>query len=246
MKRLKRIVSLILAATMLCTLTPGAFAAYDADDNTAAVSSANSDDEGVINSNEPSDSGGEVGDVPDEGSAGLPDTDVSGSADDVDGVDGVEGADGADNAEPSAPSVNGNSNELSDEGDEIGGGENEPVTVFSDEIVYYVANSTTGGSDLSGDGSEEKPFLTISHAVEQAQANSATQLQIILLSDISSTLELVFDDPDLPITISSTGGTHTIQFTGTRPIGTESGFIRATDGAQLNFDEVTLAGSTGA
>ena len=115
------------------------------------------------------------------------------------------------------------------------------------DVTYYVANSKSdpAGSDIKGDGSEASPFLTIGHAVEQAQANDAEDLQIVLLSDIESTLELTFDDADMPIRITSASGAATIQFKGDKPIGTKSGFIRATAGAKLTFDDVTLAGSTG-
>ena len=119
-----------------------------------------------------------------------------------------------------------------------------PISV--DHAVYYVANSGSGGSDTKGDGTESKPYLTIAKAIETAMVNNAADLQIVLQSDISATLELVFDNADMPISFVSAAGTYTIQFTGTTSIGTESGFIKAVAGAQLSFDGVNLAGSTGA
>lgn len=114
----------------------------------------------------------------------------------------------------------------------------------SGSITYYVANANSGGSE-DGDGSEDRPLLRISQALEQAQANDADDLQIILLSDISLAQELVIDNADMPIRISSGNGTHTIQFTGQGNIGGSSGLIKVTGNTILSFDNVILAGSTG-
>lgn len=113
--------------------------------------------------------------------------------------------------------------------------------------TYYVANSANGGSDLAAnDGSQDKPFLTIKKAIETAKAAKAESLTINLLSDIPSTLELVFDSP-MPIIIQSAGDDACkVQFTGTTPIGSSSGFIKAVSYANVTFKNVTLAGSTGA
>ena len=112
--------------------------------------------------------------------------------------------------------------------------------------IYYVANSANGGSDLAAnDGSENKPFLTIKKALETAAATGAESLTINLLSDINSTLELVFDGT-MPVTIQSAGNeTHKVQFSGTTPIGSDSGFVKATNNANVTFKNMTLAGSTG-
>ena len=115
---------------------------------------------------------------------------------------------------------------------------------LSGAVTYYVANSASGGSDLDGDGSEATPYLTIRNAVEQAQAADADSLTIILLSDIQSTQEIAFNDPDMSILITSDDD-YTVQFAGTQPIGLASGFIKVTDGADVTFDGVNLAGSTG-
>ena len=137
-----------------------------------------------------------------------------------------------------------NNSDLDNSNSQLRNNASPTIYEIGSDVTYYVANANSGGSE-AGDGSEGSPFLRISQAVEQAQANDAEDLQIVLLSDISSTLELTFDDADMPIRITSASGSATIQFTGTKPIGTESGFIRATAGAKLTFDDVTLAGSTG-
>lgn len=116
---------------------------------------------------------------------------------------------------------------------------------INEDVTYYVANSSSGGSDKSGDGSEDSPFMTIAHAIDEAQASDALQLTIILQSDIESSLEVVFDDPDMPITITSDGGNNAIQYTGQKPLGSDSGFIKVVNGAQVQFNNVDLKGSTG-
>lgn len=113
-------------------------------------------------------------------------------------------------------------------------------------VTYYVANSTNGGSDNNGDGTQGTPYMTIGNAISKAKEAGATAVTINLLSDIGASLELKFDDA-IPVTIQSNdGATYTIQYTGTSPIGSESGFIKATGSANLTFKNVKLAGSTGA
>lgn len=110
--------------------------------------------------------------------------------------------------------------------------------------TYYVANSAAGGSDVRGDGSETTPFMTIGKAIEAA-ANE-DEINIVLMSDISATQELKFEDSSKTINFSSNGSSNfKIQYTGSTPIGTESGFIKVTGGATVNFDGVDLYGSTG-
>ena len=113
-------------------------------------------------------------------------------------------------------------------------------------VTYYVANSTSGGSDINGDGTQGKPYMTIGNAIAKAKAEGESAVTINLLSDIGASLELKFDD-SIPVTIQSNdGATYKIQYTGTSPIGSESGFIKATGSANLTFKNVKLAGSTGA
>ena len=113
-------------------------------------------------------------------------------------------------------------------------------------VTYYVANSDNGGSNNDGNGTKGKPYMTIGNAIAKAKEAGATAVTINLLSDIGASLELKFDDP-IPVTIQSNdGATYKIQYTGTSPIGSESGFIKATGSANLTFKNVKLAGSTGA
>lgn len=111
-------------------------------------------------------------------------------------------------------------------------------------IIYYVANSSSGGSDRNGNGSEGSPYMTIGNALKKANEEGATSLTINLLSDIQATLELSFNQTFPVIVTSNNGGSYKIQFTGTTPIGNGSGFIKV-DGAEVLFRNVTLAGSTG-
>lgn len=113
-------------------------------------------------------------------------------------------------------------------------------------VTYYVANSDNGGSNNDGNGTKVKPYMTIGNAIAKAKEAGATAVTINLLSDIGASLELKFDD-SIPVTIQSNdGATYKIQYTGTSPIGSESGFIKATGSANLTFKNVKLAGSTGA
>ena len=113
-------------------------------------------------------------------------------------------------------------------------------------VTYYVANSDSSGSDINGNGTQGKPYMTIGNAIAKAKEAGATAVTINLLSDIGASLELKFDY-SIPVTIQSNdGATYKIQYTGTSPIGSESGFIKATGSANLTFKNVKLAGSTGA
>lgn len=120
----------------------------------------------------------------------------------------------------------------------------EPVQQL-DAAVYYIANAANGGRDNSGDGTEGKPYLTIGKAIQTAKEAGVQSLNIQLLSDIPSTQEIIFDST-FPLTIASKeGSTYKLQFTGTNPIGAESGFVKATGDANVTFENVVLAGSTG-
>ena len=118
------------------------------------------------------------------------------------------------------------------------------ISLVTAANTYYVANSTAGGSDTSGDGSDTNPYMTIGHAI--AAAAGKDEINIVLMSDISATQELKFEDSSKTINFSSNGSSNfKIQYTGSTPIGTESGFIKVTGGATVNFNGVDLYGSTG-
>lgn len=118
------------------------------------------------------------------------------------------------------------------------------ISLVAAANTYYVANSAAGGSDTSGDGSETNPYMTIGHAI--AAAAGEDEINIVLMSDISATQELKFEDSSKTINFSSNGSSNfKIQYTGSTPIGTESGFIKVTGGATVNFNGVDLYGSTG-
>lgn len=118
------------------------------------------------------------------------------------------------------------------------------ISLVAAANTYYVANSAAGGSDTSGDGSETNPYMTIGNAI--AAAAGKDEINIVLMSDISATQELKFEDSSKTINFSSNGSSNfKIQYTGSTPIGTESGFIKVTGGATVNFNGVDLYGSTG-
>lgn len=118
------------------------------------------------------------------------------------------------------------------------------ISLVAAANTYYVANSAAGGSDKNGNGTETSPYMTIGKAIEAA-ANE-DEINIVLMSDISATQELKFEDSSKTINFSSNGSSnYKIQYTGSTPIGTESGFIKVTGGAIVNFDHVDLYGSTG-
>lgn len=113
-------------------------------------------------------------------------------------------------------------------------------------VTYYVANSTRGGSDINGDGTQGKPYMTIGNAIAKAKAEGESAVTINLLSDIEASQEIVFDG-SIAVTIQSNeGSTFRLQYSGTTAIGNNSGFIKANDNAALAFKNITLAGSTGA
>lgn len=122
--------------------------------------------------------------------------------------------------------------------------ENADANSLANRTTYYVANSAAGGSDTSGDGSETNPYMTIGKAIASTPAD-ADEIDIVLKSDIEASQELKFEDATKTINFTSDGDTHRIQFTGSVGIGTESGFIKVTNGATVNFDNVDLYGSSG-
>lgn len=113
-------------------------------------------------------------------------------------------------------------------------------------VTYYVANSTSNGSDINGDGTQGNPYMTIGNAIAKAKEAGKTAVTINLLSDIEASQEIVFDG-SIAVTIQSNeGSTFRLQYSGTTAIGNNSGFIKANDNAALAFKNITLAGSTGA
>lgn len=122
--------------------------------------------------------------------------------------------------------------------------ENADANSLANRTTYYVANSAAGGSDTSGDGSETNPYMTIGKAIASTPAD-ADEIDIVLKSDIEASQELKFEDATKTINFTSDGDTHRIQFTGSVGIGTESGFIKVTNGATVNFNNVDLYGSSG-
>lgn len=112
---------------------------------------------------------------------------------------------------------------------------------------YYVANFDSGGNDMTGDGTETKPFMTLQKALEQSMTDDKFP-EIILKSDISLSQEFVFANyVDAGYTVlikSETGKQHSIKFIGTSPIGNDSGMLKVTDRVSVGFTDVVLENAT--
>ena len=213
-KSFKRVTSLILTLAMLFSLAPASFAVDDPSDVSDDVVVSD-----VGNADQAADNTVDAEEPASEGEEVTPDVpsdeETENTFDDV-STPATEAQDTADNGIP----------------------------LVAAATTYYVANSSAGGSDVRGDGSEATPFMTIGKAIEAA-ANE-DEINIVLMSDISATQELKFEDGSKTINFSSNGSSnYKIQYTGSTPIGTESGFIKVTNGATVNFDHVDLYGSAG-
>lgn len=127
--------------------------------------------------------------------------------------------------------------------DDEGSGEEEELTTYAPDglAAYHVANNI--GDDVDGDGTADHPFLTIGRAVEAGKAAGQTDITVVLDTDVESGLELKFDE-ELDVTITSGDVRRKLYYTGTRAIGTASGFVKVTNGT-VRFDNVVLSGSTG-
>ena len=216
----KRVTSMVLTLAMLFSFIPSSFAVEDSFDSNEDV--ANSA-ENVVVEQQTEDDAGLTEDVSSDVSADSENSEDDGV------IDGFAPAE-------TEPQVDGN--------DEIAVHGADEVSPLATKVVYYVANSANNGSDVAGNGTENKPFMTIGKAIASAPAD-ATEIDIVLKSDIDASQELKFEDNDKTINFTSDNNTHKIQFTGSVGIGTESGFIKVTNGATVNFDNVDLYGSSG-
>lgn len=112
---------------------------------------------------------------------------------------------------------------------------------ISADGVYYVASASEGGSDRSGDGTEDSPFLTVDKALEQAESDGCDAAEIDLLSDISFTGELEMSGS--VSTVIFAGNNNTISYDGAAPIGGDAGLITV-ENCEVFFDNVTLKNAT--
>ena len=241
-KSFKRIASLVLAFSMLCTMAPAAFAVDDpgvmnpATGVTGELTEGNSNESGAPVEN------GDRGSCSEDAGGGEEDPDPSGSnSNESEGVqDGMTAPNAAETpADPApAPDVTAPADDpLADNAVDPG------VPVANANPHYYVANDKAGGDDNANTGERGSPFMTLNKAIEVAQAAGAKSLTITLLSDIR--LSQQFDlTASFPITIESDGN-HKIQFVGTQSIGTDAGLFAVTNGAEVTFRNITLEGSTG-
>lgn len=229
-KSMKRPISMLLAMVMALGMVPSAFATEpEADPIPNDVPGieqefdGNKNDQGI-----PGPGGDIVIEDNEEGGKDLdiqgPDTDVNLNEDkilDQDPVDGEE--------------------EELDEEISILADEPQPTDVPDDE--FHVKNDT--GSDTTGAGTHENPFMTIGKAIEAAKEKRLKKATILLDSNIVSGKALIFSDRSIEITIKSCETPVTVQYMGTSNIGNEHGFIEVTSGANVTFENVTLKGSAG-
>lgn len=123
-----------------------------------------------------------------------------------------------------------------------------PVSAFAagdgGDITFYVMSGVDGSQ---ADGSESKPYLSISDAIAAAEAADASSLTLILKSDINSTKSISIES-QFPIKITSDAeSTRSLTYTGTESIGLQAGFLHISAiGADVTFDNVNLKGSEGA
>ena len=157
-KSFKRVTSLILTLAMLFSLAPASFAVDDPIDVSDDVVVSD-----VGNADQAADNTVDAEEPASEGEEVTPDVpsdeETENTFDDV-STPATEAQDTADNGIP----------------------------LVAAATTYYVANSSAGGSDVRGDGSEATPFMTIGKAIEAA-ANE-DEINIVLMSDISATQEL--------------------------------------------------------
>lgn len=216
----KRVTSMVLTLAMLFSFIPSSFAV---EDNFGSNEDVVNNAENVVVKQQTEDDTGLMENVSSDVPTGSENSEYDGVADGFAPVETKQQVDG---------------------NDEITAHGADMVSPQTTKVVYYVANSTAGGSDTSGDGSETNPYMTIGKAIASTPAD-ADEIDIVLKSDIEASQELKFEDATKTINFTSDGDTHRIQFTGSVGIGTESGFIKVINGATVNFDNVDLYGSSG-
>lgn len=281
MVRKKRFVSLLLTFAMVLTLVPAAFAVDTTD--TGAEPAA-------IEQVQDADDSSNLGEIPGETGAGAEEgtgeiqgdlADAGEPAEELGDLGETEG-EAAD--EPVAPVVSGTEAdevEVSKDGEDIEAiegteavedeaeAEHENLetkpTPYANVIdgvqTVYVASASKGGSE-SGDGSQDNPYLRITQAIDNVDAD-ATELDIVLLSDITLTNEIELGGNDFDILIKSEDGQkYSIKYEGTHAIGGESGVFKVTGtgvagaGSDIDpwftdiksivvFSDLTITGSTG-
>ena len=111
-------------------------------------------------------------------------------------------------------------------------------------VTYCVANSGGGGSNTTGDGSEEHPFLTISHAIEAARDAGETNLIISLKSNIEITKTLAFAD-DTVKNITVQGNNFAITYCGDEDLGTGTAAITVSNSSSVKFEQMSLTRQNG-
>ncbi len=110
--------------------------------------------------------------------------------------------------------------------------------------TYYVADSAGGGSNVDGDGTRTKPYLSISHAIEAASAAGETSLTIEMLTDIGITKTLSFADAKVR-NITVNGNNKDIIYQGNWDLGTGTAAITVENGSSVKFSNMGLTRQEG-
>lgn len=105
-------------------------------------------------------------------------------------------------------------------------------------VTVYVANSVNGGSDFNDGATVDHPMLSIRSAIDAAVAAGATDITVSLLSDMTITRTLRFQDAGVSVTV--VGNSNKISYDGAQPVGLGTGAIEISDGAEVTFNNVAL------
>lgn len=111
----------------------------------------------------------------------------------------------------------------------------------ADVPTYYVADSSSGGSNNEGTGTVDHPFLTISHAMEVAAEEGDTAAIISLQSGIMITNELDLAPVGSLTSLTIDGNGNNITFNQHRDVGKNSGMVHVSDGLNLTLYDMGLA-----
>lgn len=263
MRNKKRFLSLLLSLALVFSMVaPTSVMAAPTDDiNSSGMTE-------IVPGNDGSVDDGQAGDVGDVGGSGDVGEGTPGNAGDnetgeddigntgegeVDNTDDVDDTNNVDNTDEG----NAGDNDVVDdtgnlENNEIPGPGaeennlplNQPLLApVNGAVTYVVASSADGGSNVTGTGAYDAPFMSISHAIDVARENQVTDLTIEFKSNIDITNTLILDDNDMNITFQ--GNEYTLNAALNDNAGTGNAAIAVIDGADVTFTNITLARQTG-
>ena len=269
MRNKKRFLSLLLSLALVFSMVaPTSVMAAPADDNLAGVTDVLPGDTGGnvdTGDNTGSNTDSDAGDIGDsstgDSSTGESDTGDSDTGDSDTGDSDTGESDTGESDTGESDTGDSNTGDSStgenDTGDDTADGqpvddgaglngipETQPALAPIDgAVTYYVANSAEGGSNVSGTGAYDMPFLSISHAIDVARENQVTDLEIAFKSNIDITNTLILDDSDMSITFQ--GNEYTLNAALNDNAGTGNAAVAVIGGADVTFTNITLARQDG-